>query len=219
MLFSAQVAVLVLAAMGRFTLWGAVLVDVGTALAVIANSLLLLRKKLRPGCSRSGGGGSCRSNLAVATATDGGQDGGGQEGSCCTDTRSRGRSHPGDDDSSTCCSSRSPAPTATRDSCLDSSCQHDGSSCHVSARPKAAARAGSGYSSSKRCSSSSSTCCPSSAATAVAAAGASPGRREPSSCSGAVAAADVAVDPDAPVQVAAAPCCRRSSHRAGDAHP
>ena len=39
----AQAAVLVLAALGRFSLWGAVLVDVGTALAVILNGVSLLR--------------------------------------------------------------------------------------------------------------------------------------------------------------------------------
>ena len=34
-----QVAVLVPAALGRFTLWGAVLVDVGSSLLVVANAL------------------------------------------------------------------------------------------------------------------------------------------------------------------------------------
>lgn len=43
-----KVVALTLAAVGKFSLWGAVLVDVGTALAVIAHSLLLLRKRLRP---------------------------------------------------------------------------------------------------------------------------------------------------------------------------
>ena len=34
---------LTLAGMGKFTLWGAVLVDVGTALAVILNGMTVLR--------------------------------------------------------------------------------------------------------------------------------------------------------------------------------
>jgi cation transport ATPase len=34
-----QVAVLVPAVLGRFTLWGAVLVDVGSSLLVVANAL------------------------------------------------------------------------------------------------------------------------------------------------------------------------------------
>ena len=38
-----QVAVLTLAGMGKFTLWGAVLVDVGTALAVVLNGMTVLR--------------------------------------------------------------------------------------------------------------------------------------------------------------------------------
>ena len=38
-----QVVVLVLAALGKFSLWGAVLVDVGTALIVILNGMTLLR--------------------------------------------------------------------------------------------------------------------------------------------------------------------------------
>lgn len=38
-----QVAVLSLASAGKFTLWGAVLVDVGTALAVILNGMTVLR--------------------------------------------------------------------------------------------------------------------------------------------------------------------------------
>jgi cation transport ATPase len=37
------VAVLTLAGMGKFTLWGAVLVDVGTALAVVLNGMTVLR--------------------------------------------------------------------------------------------------------------------------------------------------------------------------------
>ena len=45
-----QVAVLVLAALG-FTLWGAVLVDVGTALVVILYGMLLMRWRL-PGHKR-----------------------------------------------------------------------------------------------------------------------------------------------------------------------
>lgn len=44
---SVQVIALTLASVGKFSLWGAVLVDVGTALAVICNSLRLLRKRLR----------------------------------------------------------------------------------------------------------------------------------------------------------------------------
>ena len=42
-----QVAVLVLAALGKFTLWGAVLVDVGTALVVILYGMLLMRWRLQ----------------------------------------------------------------------------------------------------------------------------------------------------------------------------
>ena len=38
-----QIAVLSLACAGKFTLWGAVLVDVGTALAVILNGMTVLR--------------------------------------------------------------------------------------------------------------------------------------------------------------------------------
>lgn len=38
-----KIAVLALAATGNFTLWGAVLADVGVALIVIANGLTLLR--------------------------------------------------------------------------------------------------------------------------------------------------------------------------------
>ena len=38
-----QIAVLALASAGRFTLWGAVLVDVGTALAVILNGMTVMR--------------------------------------------------------------------------------------------------------------------------------------------------------------------------------
>ncbi len=47
-----QVAVLVLAALGKFTLWGAVLVDVGTSLLVILHGMLLTRWHL-PGAKRS----------------------------------------------------------------------------------------------------------------------------------------------------------------------
>ncbi len=47
-----QVAVLVLAALGKFTLWGAVLVDVGTSLLVILHGMLLMRWRL-PGAKRS----------------------------------------------------------------------------------------------------------------------------------------------------------------------
>lgn len=47
-----QVAVLVLAALGKFTLWGAVLVDVGTSLLVISYGMLLMRWRL-PGAKRS----------------------------------------------------------------------------------------------------------------------------------------------------------------------
>ena len=38
-----QIAVLSLASAGKFTLWGAVLVDVGTALVVILNGMIVLR--------------------------------------------------------------------------------------------------------------------------------------------------------------------------------
>jgi hypothetical protein len=198
--------VLVLAAMGRFTLWGAVLVDVGTALAVIANSLLLLRKRLRPGGSRNGGGVSCVAECAAAKATDGGQD-----GSCCADTGSRGCSPPGDGQSSTCCSTRSPAPTATRAPRLDNSCQPGCSSCPVSAGPKAAVQAGSGCRSSKRCGSSSARC-HSSAATATAGSTA-PGCCKSPSCSSTAAAMQV-VDAGAPATV---PCCQHSGHSGIDA--
>lgn len=47
-----KVAVLVLAALGKFTLWGAVLVDVGTSLLVILHGMLLMRWRL-PGAKRS----------------------------------------------------------------------------------------------------------------------------------------------------------------------
>ena len=47
-----QVAVLVLAALGKFTLWGAVLVDVGTSLLVILHGMVLMRWRL-PGANRS----------------------------------------------------------------------------------------------------------------------------------------------------------------------
>lgn len=47
-----QVAVLVLAGLGKFTLWGAVLVDVGTALCVILHGMLLMRWRL-PGAKPS----------------------------------------------------------------------------------------------------------------------------------------------------------------------
>ena len=47
-----QVAVLVLAGLGKFTLWGAVLVDVGTALCVILHGMLLMRWRL-PGTKPS----------------------------------------------------------------------------------------------------------------------------------------------------------------------
>ena len=47
-----QVAVLVLAALDKFTLWGAVLVDVGAALFVSLHGMLLMRWRL-PGAKRS----------------------------------------------------------------------------------------------------------------------------------------------------------------------
>ena len=54
---SLQVAVLVLAGMSKFTLWGAVLVDVGTALLVILHGMMLMRWRLpqamRPGSSQN----------------------------------------------------------------------------------------------------------------------------------------------------------------------
>jgi len=43
-----QVAVLTLAGLGKFTLWGAVLVDVGTALVVILNGMTVLRWTRHP---------------------------------------------------------------------------------------------------------------------------------------------------------------------------
>lgn len=43
---SLQIVVLVLAVLGRFTLWGAVLVDVGTALLVILHGMMLMRWRL-----------------------------------------------------------------------------------------------------------------------------------------------------------------------------
>ena len=64
-----QVAVLVLAALGKFSLWAAVAVDVGTALLVIANGMTLLRWSgardacaAKSGCRRAGansGDGCC----------------------------------------------------------------------------------------------------------------------------------------------------------------
>lgn len=47
--FDMQVAVLVLAAIGKFTLWGAVLVDAGAAILVILNGMRCLRWDLTTG--------------------------------------------------------------------------------------------------------------------------------------------------------------------------
>jgi len=49
----AQIVVLGLAGAGKFTLWGAVLVDVGTALVVIFNGLTVLRWSRFPPGQRS----------------------------------------------------------------------------------------------------------------------------------------------------------------------
>ena len=46
--FFVQIAVLTLAGLGKFTLWGAVLVDVGTALVVILNGMTVLRWTRHP---------------------------------------------------------------------------------------------------------------------------------------------------------------------------
>lgn len=83
-----KAAVLVLAAFGKFMRWGAVLGDVGTALAVIDNSLLLLlRPRPRPG----GGSSGIRSRSggpyagAAAAAAQLGSGCGGGEPDCCGD--------------------------------------------------------------------------------------------------------------------------------------
>ena len=68
-----QVAVLVLAALGKFTLWGAVLVDVGTSLVVILHGMLLMRWRL-PGAKRS------------ATQSNKGQAGACASKQCCSST-------------------------------------------------------------------------------------------------------------------------------------
>lgn len=44
-----QVAVVVLAALGRFTLWGAVLVDTGAAIVVVLNGMRCLRWDIKTG--------------------------------------------------------------------------------------------------------------------------------------------------------------------------
>ena len=77
-----QVAVLVLAALGKFSLWAAVAVDVGTALLVIANGMTLLRWSgardacaAKSGCRRAGansGDGCCAKTGCGAPAAKSG---------------------------------------------------------------------------------------------------------------------------------------------------
>lgn len=81
---SVQVAALVLAALGKFTLWGAVLVDVGTALAVIANSLRLLRHRVRPDQAPRGGPDYiCARTQATAAVVAAAAGSAGRHGKCC----------------------------------------------------------------------------------------------------------------------------------------
>ncbi len=59
---------MVLAALGKFTLWGAVLMDVGAALLVVLHGMLLIRWRLpgaKPSTKQSGAGqaGACSKKL------------------------------------------------------------------------------------------------------------------------------------------------------------
>jgi Zn2+/Cd2+-exporting ATPase len=93
-----KIAVLVLAALGKFTLFGAVLVDVGTALLVTLNGLTLLRYDFGLGTSPAG----CVGAAAAAAAA--GADGHGQ---CCSDKG--------------CCAPKMPEKETT--TCSSSSCK------------------------------------------------------------------------------------------------
>lgn len=92
-----QVAVLVLAALGKFSLWAAVAVDVGTALLVIANGMTLLRWSgardacaAKSGCRRAGansGDGCCAKTGCGAPAARSGCGAGATSGDgCCANT-------------------------------------------------------------------------------------------------------------------------------------
>jgi len=72
-----KIIVLVLAAMGKFSLFGAVLVDVGSALLVTLNGLTLLRWDIGLGESPAGCVGAAAAAAASAAATTAGQ--------CCSD--------------------------------------------------------------------------------------------------------------------------------------
>lgn len=75
-----KLIVLVLAAMGKFTLFGAVLVDVGSALLVTLNGLTLLRWDFGLGQSPAGCVGAAAAAAAVGTMTTG------ADGQCCSKT-------------------------------------------------------------------------------------------------------------------------------------
>lgn len=72
-----------LAALGKFTLWGAVLVDVGTSLAVIANSLRLLRQRVRPDRAPRGGPEYTCARTPAAAAAAAAASGFAGHGKCC----------------------------------------------------------------------------------------------------------------------------------------
>ncbi|EFN58930.1 hypothetical protein CHLNCDRAFT_140903 [Chlorella variabilis] len=108
-----KVAVLVPAAMGRFTLWGAVLVDVGSSLLVVANALRLLKWRwpvskpvaAKKDCCTSG---SCSAAPAAAAACHS------QGPECGTKCSTGGDSH---SHSNSCHDHSSERPAAKAPSC------------------------------------------------------------------------------------------------------
>ena len=120
--FDLQVAVLVLAALGKFTLWGAVLVDAGAAIIVILNGMRCLRWDLKTGSiwtfkgkrSKAEGYGHsntasrCTKNTAMICK---------ENGSCCGKMVQKGSAGSKSPQTSCCktaaCSSTSPQPRSS----------------------------------------------------------------------------------------------------------
>ena len=85
-----QVVVLIVAGLGKFTLWGAVLVDVGTALAVILNGMTLLRWRIRQ--EQPHHHNSCLSARACSSAEHSGNT------PCCSSEAKEPGEHPHSED-------------------------------------------------------------------------------------------------------------------------
>ena len=107
-----QLAVVVLASMGRFSLWGAVLVDALTAIAVIFNGLCVASEVEDASGSGSGGGGGKQCCQKQFCGGHGADNSNSQGHSHEADCRSEAVSHIGG-----CCAGNTPANNTSSSSC------------------------------------------------------------------------------------------------------